>query len=67
MDDADKSSNAALTTVSPAPVVYYNQHTRLAVVRCAREHCKLVESSLVFVTDLKNQDVKIRVARVCGT
>lgn len=47
-------------------MVYYNTHTRLAVVRCAREHCKLVESALVFVTGLQNQEVRTRVARVCG-
>jgi RNase P/RNase MRP subunit POP5 len=48
-------------------VVYYNPHTRLAAIRCAREVCKMVETSLVFVTDLHNQDISIRVARVCGT
>lgn len=47
-------------------VLYYNTHTRLAVIRCAREMCKMVETSLVFVTDVHNQDVSIRVARVCG-
>lgn len=29
--------------------------------------CKMVETSLVFVTEVHNQDVSIRVARVCGT
>ncbi|KAF4322616.1 hypothetical protein BBO99_00003761 [Phytophthora kernoviae] len=48
-------------------VVYYNTHTRLAVVRCTREMCKMVETSLVFVTDLHNQDISIRVVRVCGS
>lgn len=48
-------------------MVYYNAHTRLAVIRCARELCKLVEAALVFVTDLQGQDAKIRVVRVCGT
>lgn len=47
-------------------VVYFNKHTRLAVVRCAREQCKLVESSLAFVTECQSQEVRIRVARVCG-
>uniref|UniRef100_H3GH19 Ribonuclease P/MRP protein subunit POP5 n=1 Tax=Phytophthora ramorum TaxID=164328 RepID=H3GH19_PHYRM len=40
---------------------------QLAVIRCAREMCKMVETSLVFVTDVHNQDVSIRVARVCGS
>ncbi|KAK1943583.1 Ribonuclease P/MRP protein subunit POP5 [Phytophthora citrophthora] len=48
-------------------VLYYNPQTRLAAIRCAREMCKMVETSLVFVTDLHNQDVNIRVARVCGS
>ncbi|KAL3658294.1 hypothetical protein V7S43_016683 [Phytophthora oleae] len=48
-------------------VLYYNPQTRLAAIRCAREMCKMVETSLVFVTDLHNQDVSVRVARVCGT
>lgn len=48
-------------------VVYFNKHTRFAVVRCAREQCKLVESSLAFVTECQSQEVRIRVARVCGT
>ena len=48
-------------------VLYYNTSTRLAVIRCARELCKMVETSLVFVTDVHNQDVSIRVTRVCGT
>ncbi|GAB9465575.1 hypothetical protein Gpo141_00002980 [Globisporangium polare] len=48
-------------------VVYFNKHTRLAVVRCAREQCKLVESSLAFVTECQSQEVRIRVARVCGS
>lgn len=48
-------------------VLYYNTQTRLAVVRCAREMCKMVETSLVFVTDAHNQDISIRVARVCGS
>ncbi|KAF1795521.1 Ribonuclease P/MRP protein subunit [Phytophthora cactorum] len=44
------------------------QHAdRLAAIRCAREMCKMVETSLVFVTDVHNQDVSLRVARVCGT
>ncbi|KAF1772476.1 Ribonuclease P/MRP protein subunit [Phytophthora cactorum] len=48
-------------------VLYYNTQTRLAAIRCAREMCKMVETSLVFVTDVHNQDVSLRVARVCGT
>ncbi|CAI5724348.1 unnamed protein product [Hyaloperonospora brassicae] len=48
-------------------VLYYNAHTRLAVVRCARELCKMVETSLVFVTAAHHQDVRLRVARVCGS
>ncbi|KAL7688237.1 putative ribonuclease P/MRP protein subunit [Plasmopara halstedii] len=48
-------------------VLYYNTQTRLAVIRCARDVCKMVETSLVFVTDIQNQDISIRVARVCGS
>ncbi|KAE9038528.1 hypothetical protein PR003_g6289 [Phytophthora rubi] len=48
-------------------VLYFNTHTRLAAIRCAREVCKMVETSLVFVTEVHNQDVSIRVARVCGS
>uniref|UniRef100_A0AAV1TSE5 Ribonuclease P/MRP protein subunit POP5 n=1 Tax=Peronospora matthiolae TaxID=2874970 RepID=A0AAV1TSE5_9STRA len=48
-------------------VLYYNASTRLAVIRCARKWCKMVETSLVFVTDGHNQDVRLRVARVCGS
>ncbi|CAH0513490.1 unnamed protein product [Peronospora belbahrii] len=48
-------------------VLYYNTHTRAAVIRCAREMCKMVETSLIFVTDVHNQDVSIRVVRVCGS
>ncbi|CAI5740676.1 unnamed protein product [Peronospora destructor] len=48
-------------------VLYYNTHTRLAVIRCAREMCKMVETSLVFVTNVHNQDIRIRVVRVCGS
>ncbi|KAG6611080.1 rpp14 family protein [Phytophthora cinnamomi] len=48
-------------------VLYYNTHTRLAAIRCAREMCKMVETSLVFVTEAHSQDVSVRVARVCGS
>ena len=47
-------------------VLYYNTHTRLAVIRCAREMCKIVETSLVFVTNVHNQEISLRVVRVCG-
>ncbi|KAG3106105.1 hypothetical protein PI124_g13193 [Phytophthora idaei] len=48
-------------------VLCYNTQTRLGAIRCAREMCKMVETSLVFVTDVHNQDVSLRVARVCGS
>ncbi|EEY68603.1 uncharacterized protein PITG_17724 [Phytophthora infestans T30-4] len=48
-------------------VLYYNTHTRIAAIRCAREMCKMVETSLLFVKDVHNQDVSLRVARVCGS
>ncbi|TYZ67556.1 hypothetical protein PybrP1_012454 [[Pythium] brassicae (nom. inval.)] len=48
-------------------VLYFSPHTRFAVVRCAREQCKLVESSLAFVTESQNQELRVRVARVCGS
>ncbi|CAH0492010.1 unnamed protein product [Peronospora farinosa] len=48
-------------------VLYYNTHTKLGVIRCAREMCKMVETSLVFVTNAHNQDISIRVVRVCGS
>lgn len=48
-------------------VLYFNTQTRLTAIRCTREMCKLVEISLVFVTGIHNQDVRIRVCRVCGS
>lgn len=48
-------------------VLFYHPQTKLAAIRCARDVCKMVETSLVFVTEIHNQDVSIRVARVCGT
>lgn len=59
--------NGWLTGAAWVTVLYFNVHTKLAVVRCAREYCKLVESSLVFVTELVAQELRLRVARVCGT
>lgn len=47
-------------------VLYYNAATKLIVVRSAREQMKLVETSLVFVTECHGEEIRFRVVRVCG-
>ncbi|KAJ0402710.1 hypothetical protein P43SY_007852 [Pythium insidiosum] len=48
-------------------VIYASKDTNLIVIRCAREQCKLVETSLVFVTESQGQELRFRVVRVCGS
>ncbi|GLE04067.1 hypothetical protein PINS_up012978 [Pythium insidiosum] len=48
-------------------VIYCSKETNLIVIRCAREQCKLVETSLVFVTESQGQELRFRVVRVCGS
>ncbi|DBA02042.1 TPA: hypothetical protein N0F65_000289 [Lagenidium giganteum] len=48
-------------------VLYYSSHTRIGVVRCARELSRLVESSFFFVNGSAALEMRLRVVRECGT
>jgi RNase P/RNase MRP subunit POP5 len=56
----------SLITCTSGAVLYYNPITRLVAIRCARDQAKVVETSLVFVTEFQAQEVRFRIARVCG-
>jgi RNase P/RNase MRP subunit POP5 len=49
------------------PVLYFHKDTKLGVLRSTREHIKLVETCLAIITEYQGSEIRIRVARVCGS
>jgi RNase P/RNase MRP subunit POP5 len=52
---------------APLPAVkYFSPHTGLAVVRCGREECSVVQSSLSLTTHVKNRAALLRLLHHTG-
>ncbi|TMW69368.1 hypothetical protein Poli38472_001524 [Pythium oligandrum] len=47
-------------------VLYANKTTGFIAIRCSRDYVKMVEASLVFVTEHQGQELRFRIVRVCG-